>query len=64
MFVAKQKDLSFGERNLLQMAEDLLVQEIEIVIASDRDSVLRQIRRPFKGYVTFPTDPSPRQTSA
>jgi len=64
MFVAKQKDLSFGERNLLQMAEDLLAQEIEIVIACDRDDVLRQIRHPFKGYVTFPAETSPRQTSA
>mgnify|MGYP006432855057 CR=1 FL=1 len=28
MFIAKQKDLSFGERNLLNMTEDLIIQEI------------------------------------
>ena len=55
MFVAKQKELSFGERGLLQMAEELLVQEIEIVLKKDRDSVLREIRSPFKEYVTFPS---------
>ena len=65
MFVAKQKELSFGERNLLQMAEDLLSQEIEIVNNNDRDSVLRQIRSPFKEYVSFPTnDANPRQKSS
>ncbi|MBU1008365.1 hypothetical protein KKA53_04800 [Candidatus Dependentiae bacterium] len=64
MFVAKQKELSFGERNLLQMTEDLLAQEIEIVTKSGRDDVLRQIRGPFKEYVTFPADSSGRQTSS
>ena len=58
MFVAKQKELSFGERNLLQMTEDLLAQEVEIVTNNDRGSVLRQIRSPFKEYVSFPADSS------
>lgn len=64
MFVAKQKDLSFGERNLLQLTEDLLAQEIEIVTNSDRDTVLRKIRSPFKEYVSFPTSDSIRQASS
>jgi len=60
MFVAKQKELSFGERSLLQLAEDLLAQEIEIITKSNRDTVVRQIRSPFKEYVSFP--PSGSQT--
>lgn len=63
MFVAKQKELSFGERNLLQMTEDLLAQEIEIVTKSDRDAVLRQVRSHFKEYVTFPNETPGKQTS-
>jgi len=65
MFVAKQKDLSFGERNLLQLAEDLLAQEIEIVISCDRNDVLQQIRSPFKDYVSFSqNDSNVRQKSS
>jgi len=64
MFVAKQKELSFGERNLLQMTEDLLAQEIEIVTKNNRDLVLRQIRGPFKEYVTFPNDSKGQQPSS
>jgi CarD family transcriptional regulator len=65
MFVAKQKELSFGERSLLQMAEDLLAQEIEIVTKEDRASVLRKIRSPFKEYVSFPSgDGSSQKTSS
>jgi CarD family transcriptional regulator len=65
MFVAQQKELSFGERNLLQMTEDLIAQEIEIVTNNDRASVLRQIRSPFKEYVSFPSnDQLPPQASS
>ena len=65
MFVARQKELSFGERNLLNLAEDLIAQEIELTMKSDRGAVLRQIRSPFKEYVTFPpSDPRPPQASS
>jgi len=64
MFVAQQKELSFGERTLLQMIEDLIAQEIEIVTNNDRASVLRQIRSPFKEYVSFPNDSFPPQASS
>ena len=53
MFVSKKKELSFGERNLLNTTEDLLAQEIEVVTNKDRDSILREIRSPFKEYVAF-----------
>ena len=64
MFVAKQKELSFGERNLLQLAEDLLVQEIEIVTTKDRSIVLNQIRSQFKDYVSFSAKNNVSQTSS
>lgn len=63
MFVAKQKELSFGERSLLQLTEDLIAQEIEVVTGGSRDSVLRKIRSPFKEYVSFPTNGKIRQSS-
>ena len=64
MFVAKQKELSFGERNLLQLTEDLIAQEIEVVMKNNRDTVLRQIRSPFKEYVSFPSNNNVRQVSS
>lgn len=48
MHTAQQKDLSFGERTLLQTTEDLLVQEIQIVRNSERDLVIQDLRIPFK----------------
>ncbi|MCK4517509.1 hypothetical protein KAT92_01940 [Candidatus Babeliales bacterium] len=59
MFVAKQKELSFGERKLLQAAEGLLSQEIELITNADLPSVLRDIRSPFKEYVSFPPSGGP-----
>lgn len=64
MFVSKQKELSFGERSLMQLAEDLIAQEIEVVTQKSRDAVLREIRSPFKQYVSFPTNENMRQTSS
>lgn len=48
MHTAQQKDLSFGERMLLQATEELLVQEIQVVKNAERDAVLQDIRMPFK----------------
>ena len=53
MFIAKQKDLSFGERNLLNITEDLIIQEIVTVRGQTRDEVIRKIRAPFREYVSF-----------
>jgi len=64
MFVSKQKELSFGEKSLLQLIEDLIAQEIEVVTISNRDEVLRQIRSPFKEYVSFPSGKGVQQTSS
>lgn len=63
MFVAKQKELSFGEKSLLQLTEDLIAQEIGVIMNNDRDVVLRQIRSPFREYISFPTKENLQQTS-
>lgn len=48
MTVAIQKELSFGEKKILQTAEDLLVQEIQVVTGQDSSSVVEQLHSPFK----------------
>ncbi len=56
MYVAQQKDLSFGERALLQTTEELLAQEIQIVKDVAREFVLLEIRTPFKQLVFHDTN--------
>lgn len=48
MYIAQIKDLSFGERTLLQNIEELIVQELQIVKNVDRELVVQEIRSPFK----------------
>lgn len=48
MYISLQKDLSFGERTLLQTIEDLIAQEIQVVKDSTREIVVQEIRSPFK----------------
>lgn len=51
MYVSQQKDLSFGERSLLQTTEELIVQELQIIKNSDREHVVRELRTPFKQFI-------------
>lgn len=51
MHVSEQKELSFGERNLLQITEELIVQELQIIKAVDREKVVEEIRTPFKKFL-------------
>ena len=51
MYVAQQKDLSFGERNILQTVEELISQEIQIVKTREREEVIELLRTPFKELV-------------
>jgi CarD family transcriptional regulator len=53
MYVAQQKDLSFGERTLLQVTEELITQEIQIVKNIDREMVMQELRSPFKQFMFF-----------
>ena len=50
MFISQQKDLSFGEKNLLHVAEDLLVQEIVTVKQEDKETTTRNLRRVFGNF--------------
>ncbi|MCL4360980.1 CarD family transcriptional regulator [Candidatus Dependentiae bacterium] len=43
--ISKQKELSFGEKNLLAQAEILLVEEISLVQQLDQDKAMDNIRK-------------------
>ncbi len=51
MYVAQQKDLSFGERTLLQITEELIAQEMQVIKNSDRELVIQELRTPFKQFM-------------
>jgi RNA polymerase-interacting CarD/CdnL/TRCF family regulator len=48
MYISLQKDLSFGERTLLQNIEDLIAQELQVVKNLSREVTIQNIRIPFK----------------
>jgi len=50
MHIAQQKDLSFGERTVLQTTEDLIAQEIQVVREEKRECVVQMLRSPFKQF--------------
>lgn len=64
MFVSKQKELSFGEKNLLQTVEELLVQEIQLITKKDKDFVMQEIKDPFKQLFFHHVDPHEQMSSA
>lgn len=45
--IAKQKELSFGEKTLLQQTEMLLAQEISIVTQTNEDKAIERLRSSF-----------------
>ncbi len=51
MNIAQQKELSFGEKKIVAVAEELLVQEIAVVSGHDSQSVLDQLHAPFKQFL-------------
>lgn len=62
MTVAQQKELSFGEKKILIAAEDLLIQEIQIVTSQSAQSVQEQLQAPFKQFLF--TQPAIRPLSS
>ena len=56
MNIAQQKELSFGEKKILQIAEELLVQEIQVVTGHDAQAVLSQLHAPFKQFLFTQSD--------
>ncbi len=51
MYIAQQKDLSFGERAVLQATEELLVQEVQVVKNKEREIIIQLLRNPFKQFI-------------
>lgn len=45
--VGFDKELSFGERNLLSQIENLLVEEISVVLNLTKEQALQELRKPF-----------------
>lgn len=45
---SEKKTLSFGEKGLMEIAEDLIYQEITTAIRMDKSEVLKKLRSPFK----------------
>jgi len=50
MYISQQKDLSFGERAVLQIVEELFVQEVQIVLSHEREVVVQMLRSSFKQF--------------
>jgi RNA polymerase-interacting CarD/CdnL/TRCF family regulator len=50
-YIGQHKDLSFGEKTLLQTTEEILSQEMMIVKNIDRSAALECIRAPFKQFI-------------
>ena len=46
-YIAAEKELSFGEKNLLQQTEGLLAQEISLVKKVDHDKAIQDLRSLF-----------------
>ena len=51
MYIAQQKDLSFGERVVLQTTEELIAQEIQIIKKKEREAIVQVLRNPFKQFI-------------
>jgi len=51
MYISQNKELSFGEKTLLQVTEELLAQEIMVVRNLDRSAALELVRAPFKQFI-------------
>lgn len=50
MHVARQKELSFGEKTLLNTTEDLIAQELITIRGVDKDAIVQDLREPFRQF--------------
>jgi CarD family transcriptional regulator len=62
MFIGIGKDLSFGEKYLLQSTEELLAQEIMVSRRVEKGSALQEIRSPFKNIFSSDKEPAARHS--
>ncbi|MBL4588420.1 hypothetical protein JKY79_03680 [Candidatus Babeliales bacterium] len=49
MYITKQKELSFGEKALLTLVEDLIVQEVITVRGVEKEQIIQELKTPFMG---------------
>lgn len=61
-FIATKKELSFGEKNLLQQTEALLAQEISIVKKVNEDKAVEQLRSFFSANKNNQLMPTSKQS--
>lgn len=55
-YIASQKELSFGEKSLLQQTENLLVQEISLITRMNEDKTTEWLRSSSVAYNTSMSD--------
>jgi len=48
MYASREKDLSFGEKKLLHMTKELLLQEISTVQKEEREVIMQRLQGPFQ----------------
>lgn len=53
MHIAKQKELSFGEKNLLHTIEELISQEVQIIKNEKKETIIQALRKPFQQHSSF-----------
>lgn len=47
MLLTFRKDLSFGEKGILELVEDLIAQDISCGVPCEREEVVERLRKPF-----------------
>ena len=51
MHTSFEKELSFGERNILHITEELIAEEMQQIRKKEKDAILQELRSPFKQFV-------------
>ena len=60
----RNKEFSFGEKSLLNTAEELLVQEIQLVTSKDRETIIQNLHTPFRQFFFQETGPAQQVSSS
>jgi CarD family transcriptional regulator len=55
MYIAQHKELSFGEKKILHIVEELFIQEIQLITKQERAAIVEDLQNPFK-QVFFESD--------
>ncbi len=60
--IAQHKELSFGEKKYLQMAEDLFIQEIQLITDKKREIIIQELNDRFNYFFYGQTDDNSQQS--